>query len=81
MTKVTVKISDEQIRDMVDRFLGWKLPRDFAPDAGISFQPTKPYEVDEFGNSWWPIGTNLLHAGQAEEMIRHLLDIEDNTTP
>lgn len=54
---------------MVDRFLGWKLPEDFSPDAGISFKPTKPY--DEPG--WWPVGTNLLHAGQAKEMLQHVV--------
>lgn len=62
-----------QIDKMVDRFLGWKLPKDFCPDAGISFKPTKPYEGDEYGNSWWPIGTNLLTADQARAMIEHML--------
>lgn len=66
-------MSKTMVDKMVDRFLGWKLPKDFAPDAGISFKPTKPYEGDEYGNSWWPIGTNLLHAGQARQMIEHLL--------
>lgn len=61
------------IDQMVERFLGWKLPKNFCPDAGISFKPTKPYEGDEFGNSWWPIGTNLLTADQAREMIAHML--------
>jgi len=56
---------------MVDRFLGWKLPKDFGPDAGISFNPTKPYEGDELGNSWWPVGTNLLTADQARQMFEH----------
>lgn len=51
------------IKNMVDRFLCWKLPRDFAPDCGISFEE----------GAWWPTGTNLLHAGQAKEMIEHLL--------
>lgn len=66
---------DDQIKEMVNRFLVWKLPKDFYPDAGISFKPSNgiPYEGDEYGNSWWPIGTNLFHAGQAEEMIRHML--------
>lgn len=59
------------IDKMVDRFLGWKLPKDFGPDAGISFKPTKPYEGDELGNSWWPVGTNLLTADQARHMFEH----------
>lgn len=61
------------IDQMVDRFLCWKLPKDFGPDAGISFKPTKPYEGDDLGNSWWPIGTNLFTAEQAREMIVHML--------
>lgn len=48
---------------MVDRFLGWKLPKDFAPDAGISFNE----------GAWWPSGTNLLHAEQAKEMLQHVV--------
>ena len=57
------------VDSMVNRFLGWKLPMDFAPDAGISFKPTKPYEEP----GWWPVGTNLFHAGQARDMIEHML--------
>jgi len=49
--------------DMVGRFLGWKLPKDFAPDGGISFCES----------AWWPSGTNLLHAGQAKEMLEHVV--------
>ena len=48
---------------MVDRFLSWPLPKDFAPDAGISFKES----------AWWPTGTNLLHAGQAKEMLQHVV--------
>ncbi len=55
-------------RSMVDRFLGWKLPADFGPDAGISFEPK--YEHD---SPHWPTGTNLLHAGQAKEMLQHVV--------
>ena len=57
------------VDSMVNRFLGWKLPKGFAPDAGISFKPTKPYEEP----GWWPVGTNLFHAGQARDMIEHML--------
>ena len=57
--------------DMVSRFLGWKLPKDFGPDAGISFNPTKPDGFEEPG--WWPIGTNLLTAPQAREMLENIL--------
>lgn len=30
-------MNDEQIKHMVDRFLMWKLPENFNPDDGISF--------------------------------------------
>jgi len=70
-----VKTQDDLVREMVNRFLCWKLPKDFAPDAGISFSPTKPDGYDQPG--WWPIGTNLLHAGQAEDMVRHMLGIQN----
>lgn len=50
------------IKTMVDRFLGWRLPKDFAPDGGISFKES----------AWWPTGTNLLHAGQAKEMFEYV---------
>lgn len=66
---------EQDIDQMVNRFLSWKLPKDFCPDAGISFKPTKPYEGDELGNSWWPIGTNLLTAVQAREMIKHIIGV------
>ena len=56
------KVTDE----MVNRFLGWKLPRDFGPDAGVSFTPpANPH--------WWPIGTNLLTAEQARAMLEYVL--------
>jgi hypothetical protein len=52
---------------MVAAFLGWKLPTDFSPDAGISFD-------SEYGEKWgMPTGTNLLHAGQARQMVEHIL--------
>lgn len=49
--------------DMVSRFLAWKLPKDFAPDGGISFKES----------AWWPTGTNLLHAGQVKEMLQEVV--------
>jgi hypothetical protein len=56
------------IKTMVDRFLGWRLPDDFGPDCGISFKP--------LGHpNGWPVGTNLFTAAQAETMFRHALGI------
>lgn len=55
------------IDQMVDRFLSWPLPKDFAPDGGISFTPsTHPHG--------WPTGTNLLYADQARAMFEYVLD-------
>jgi len=57
---------DEVVECMVSAFLVWKLPNDFAPDAGITFTPP---HVDHM----WPVGTNLLTAGQTREMVLHML--------
>jgi hypothetical protein len=32
-------MTDEQIKQMAERFLGWKLPESWHPDGGIKFQP------------------------------------------
>lgn len=72
------------VKHMVNRFLSWKLPEDFRPDAGISFNPE--YNVEYRAErglppiSWDPIGTNLLTATQAEEMVRYMLDGSDNVS-
>ena len=63
-------MTEAQIKHMVDRFLGWKLPEDFNPDAGISYtRPNYHSSVDAT-----PHGTNLLDATQAEAMVRHMLE-------
>lgn len=56
------------IDEMVSRFLCWKLPKDFGPDAGIRFAPS-PLQTHD--GPYWPTGTNLFHAGQAQEMFEH----------
>lgn len=66
-------MSNKLIGNMVDRFLSWKLPKGFCPDAGISFNPKYPYEDDKLGNSWWHVGTNLFDAIQTREMIEYIL--------
>ena len=75
-------MTDEQIKKMVDRFLGWQLPKDFSPDCGISFDrkvnlyqdgEVKECERYDAGPGWWPVGTNLFSADEAEEMIRYIL--------
>ena len=66
-------MTNEQIREMTNRFLAWKLPADFHPDAGISFMPD--YNVGTaHPMKHEPTGTNLLTYSQAEAMIRHMLE-------
>src|SRR4051812_45812237 len=59
-------MSDLDIKAMVDRFLSWRLPEDFNPDGGVTFDPFRI-----------PTGTNLFTAVQAEAMIRHMLGGEE----
>lgn len=54
------------IDQMVSAFLSWRLPMDFAPDAGIAFTPLSH-------PAHWPSGTNLLNADQARLMVAHIL--------
>lgn len=71
-------LTEDQIKHMVQRFLNWKLPENFRPDAGISFTP-------EFNVEWnakqgrppqrhEPVGTNLFGADQAEAMVRYMAE-------
>lgn len=66
-------MNDAQIKHMVDRFLNWRLPENFSPDGGISFEPLgnkgTPHEYTRE-----PSGTNLLDAAQAEAMVRHMTE-------
>lgn len=68
---------DVDIDAIVTRFLSWKLPEHFHPDAGISFTPKynigTPYE-----RKHEPIGTNLLTADQAKEMFTYCLQYDLN---
>jgi hypothetical protein len=69
-----MKVTDE----MVNRFLCWKLPVDFHPDAGISFTPeynqNTPYPAKHE-----PVGTNLFSADQARQMLEHVLANDTET--
>lgn len=75
-TRVAVhmrEVREPDIKAMVSRFMEWELPDDFLPDGGIRFAPvTLPNGEVAF----WPTGTNLLDAEQAEQMIRHILGEE-----
>jgi hypothetical protein len=67
------KASDEQVAHMVARFLTWKLPQDFNPDGGISFERVaNAGTIHEYLRE--PVGTNLLDAAQAEAMVRHIIE-------
>jgi hypothetical protein len=61
------------ISQIVDRFLGWKLPEDFNPDGGISFKREynkgTPYPAIHE-----PTGTNLFTATQAKAMFEYVLN-------
>jgi hypothetical protein len=71
-------MTEEQIKYMVDRFLGWRLPEDFSPDAGISFEPEFNKEFNAARGKppsrHEPVGTNLFAADQATAMVRYMLD-------
>lgn len=66
--------TEAQIKHMVERFLGWRLPADFKPDAGISFKAEFNFN-ENTGHPMRhePMGTNLFDATQAAAMIRHML--------
>lgn len=62
-------MTDEQIKHMANRFLGWRLPESFNPDHGISFKNPYPHLPQH-----WPSGTNLFDAEQAEAMVRYMTE-------
>lgn len=67
-------VSVPDVREMVNRFLGWKLPQDFGPDCGISFDR-------EYAAKWsWPVGTNLFTADQARQLFEHALAAPEQPT-
>jgi hypothetical protein len=65
----TMKVTDE----MVSRFLCWRLPDDFAPDAGITFKRVYNESSPMGPSVHEPVGTNLLTAPQARAMLEHVL--------
>ena len=72
--------SETQIKYMANRFLQWKLPKNFSPDGGVTFDPIMnagtQYEMRRE-----PTGTNLLDAMQAEEMVRFISEGMAKPTP
>lgn len=71
-------MTDDQIKHMVQRFLGWRLPDNFSPDCGITFSPEFNVEFNAGRgrppDRHQPVGTNLLDAGQAEAMVRYMAE-------
>lgn len=65
-----MKLSEDQIKHMRDRFLSWELPRDLNPDGGITYERS---ESAIKYNHPGPVGTNFLNADQAEAMVRHMV--------
>lgn len=66
-------MTDAQIKHMVNRFLSWRLPENFSPDAGISFKPDfNEHTAHPMKHA--PTGTNLLDAQQAKILVRHMID-------
>lgn len=66
-------MTEAQIKHMVSRFLGWRLPENFQPDGGISFKAAFN-EHTAHPMKHEPVGTNLLDATQAEAMVRHMVE-------
>lgn len=66
-------MTDEQIKHMAERFLRWKLPADFCPDAGISFK-AEFNQHTAYPSRHEPTGTNLLGYSQAEAMVRFMVE-------
>lgn len=71
-------MTDEQIKHLVNRFLGWRLPENFQPDAGISFKPEYNIEYNAARGKpparYEPSGTNVFDATQAEVMVRYMIE-------
>lgn len=66
-------LTDAQIKHMVDRFLGWRLPENFSPDGGISFKKTFNDHMPT-PQKHEPSGTNLFDATQADAMVRWMIE-------
>jgi len=66
-------MTDAQIKHMVGRFLGWRLPEDFSPDCGIKFDADAAKKLNPRNGRYEPVGTNLFTATQADAMVRHML--------
>jgi hypothetical protein len=64
---------DRWINHMVLRFLAWKLPENWHPDGGISFEPILN-AGSQYESKREPTGTNLFDYTQAKAMVLHMID-------
>lgn len=71
-------LSEDQIKHMAERFLGWRIPQPFRPDAGVSFEPEFNVEYNaKLGKPparHEPTGTNLWGYTEAVAMVRHMVE-------
>lgn len=67
-------MTEDQIKYMAQRFLGWKLPENFIPDCGIHFDAEAAMKMDPRNGRYEPTGTNLFDARQAQAMVRYMVD-------
>jgi hypothetical protein len=74
-------MTKDQIKHMVDRFLGWKLPEHFRPDCGIHFDAMAAKKMDPRNHKYEPVGTNLFSADQAETMVCYMIDGMPSVAP
>jgi hypothetical protein len=74
-------MTEEQIKHMVQRFLGWKLPENFSPDCGIQFDADSAKKMNPSNSRYEPGGTNLFDATQAEAMVRYMLEGMPEASP
>lgn len=66
-------MTEDQIKHMVNRFLGWRLPENFSPDCGISFKKTFNDHLPQ-PSKYEPSGTCLFDATQATAMVRYMVE-------
>ena len=70
---MTTTFDEAAVKHMVDRFLTWKFPTTISPDGGLSFEPTFN-KGTQHERRREPVGTNLLSATEATQMVLHMLE-------
>ena len=66
-------MNEAQIKHMTEQFLRWKLPANFNPDGGITFEPKYNNGTAE-GGKHEPSGTNLMGYTEAKAMVVYLVE-------